>query len=275
MEKLSKQKVWQAAACLACVGLLWISLEGELGHSEFSGGSLTGKLFAMADFGFLFFLVALLLTIFHPRVAAALVLAATLLCLPFYFYILMPGPYRRMFKGEYSVPLERPFVWDNWAVVGVLSLVIAAFLSLHSFSKERLTRKASKNMKSAARTFLVVLLISPCLLGQSKRGTVCVAPNSPERPKVSSPGDDYNPATLSIGIDKRPPIPWPHKEGVKIDDLDVGERHLVVLTSDGKKIKSFWLRFKDYETPDSCISFDGYQGVHVDDQRSSPRCKCK
>jgi hypothetical protein len=137
MEKLSKQKLWQAAACLACVGLLWISLEREFGLTEFFGGSLTGRLFAMADFGFLFFLMALLLTIFYPRVAAALVLAAALLCLPFYLYILMPGPYRRIFKGEYSVPLQRPFVWDNWAVVGVLSLVIAAFLSLHSFSKER------------------------------------------------------------------------------------------------------------------------------------------
>lgn len=130
-------------------------------------------------------------------------------------------------------------------------------------------------MKSAARSFWIVLLMSPCLLGQPRRRTVCVAPNSPERPKLTSPGDDYNPATLSIRIDKRPPIPWPHKESVKIDDFDVGERHLVVLTSDGKRIKSFWLRFKDYETTDLCIRFDGYQGVQVDDQKSSPWCKCK
>jgi hypothetical protein len=93
--------------------------------------------------------------------------------------------------------------------------------------------------------------------------------------KLTSPGDDYNPATLSMRIDKRPPIPWPHKESVKIGDLDVGERHLVVLTSDGKRIKSFWLRFKDYETTDLCIHFDGYQGVQVEDQKSSPWCKCK
>jgi hypothetical protein len=136
MEKLSKQSHWQAAACLACAGLLWIHLDA-FGASEFSGGPVTGKLFTMAELGSLLFFVALLLTVFFPRVAAAIALAATLLCLPFYLYILMPGPYRQIFKGEYSAPLQRPFVWDNWAVVGVLGLVIAAFLSVHSLSKRR------------------------------------------------------------------------------------------------------------------------------------------
>ena len=136
MEKHSKQKVWQAAAFFACVGVLWIRLD-DFGASEFSGGRLTGKLFTMADLGSLLFLVALLLTIFFPRVAAVIALAATLLCLPFYLYILMPGPYRQIFKGEYSVSLQRPFVWNNWAVVGVLSLVIAAFLSLQGLSNGR------------------------------------------------------------------------------------------------------------------------------------------
>ena len=134
MQKLNKQKVCQAVACLACVGVLWIRLD-DFGASEFSGGRLTGKLFTMADLGSLLFLVALLLTIFFPRVAAAIALAATLLCLPFYLYILIPGPYRQIFKGEYSATLQRPFVWNNWAVVGVLSLAIAAFFSLHSLSK--------------------------------------------------------------------------------------------------------------------------------------------
>ena len=136
MGKLSKQKVWPAAAFFACVVVLWICLD-DFGASEFSGGRLTGKLFTMADLGSLLFLVALLLTIFFPRVAAVIALAATLLCLPFYLYILMPGPYRQIFKGEYSVSLQRPFVWNNWAVVGVLSLVIAAFLSLQGLSNGR------------------------------------------------------------------------------------------------------------------------------------------
>ena len=136
MGKLNKQNLWQAAACLACVGVLWIRLD-DFGASEFSGGRITGKLFTMADLGSLLFLVALLLTFLFPRVAATIALAATLLCLPFYLYILVPGLYRQMFKGEYSDPLQRPFVWNNWAVVGVLSLVIAAFLSLQRLSNGR------------------------------------------------------------------------------------------------------------------------------------------
>ena len=136
MEKLSKNQVWQAAAYLACAGAFWIRLDG-FGASEFSSGRISGKLFTIADLGSLLFIVALLVTIYFPRVAAAIALAATLLGLPLYLYIVMPGPYRQIFKGEYSVPLQRPFVWNNWAVVGILSLVIAAFLSLHSLSKKQ------------------------------------------------------------------------------------------------------------------------------------------
>jgi hypothetical protein len=134
MEKHRKQKLWLATACIACVGVLSIHLN-DFGASEFIGGRLTGKLFAMADVACLLFLVAPLSTIFFPRVAAATVLAATLLCLPLYLYILMPGPYRWIFKGEYSVALQKTFVWNNWAVVGVLSLVTSAFLSILNFSK--------------------------------------------------------------------------------------------------------------------------------------------
>jgi hypothetical protein len=91
----------------------------------------------MADLGSALFLAALLLTIFFPRAAAAFALTAALLCLPFYLYILMPGTYRWIFKGEYSVPLQRPFVWNNWAAVGILTLGISGILSLRSFFKSR------------------------------------------------------------------------------------------------------------------------------------------
>jgi hypothetical protein len=134
MVKMSKQKVWQAIAFLTCTGVLWIHLD-DFGASEFSGGRLTGKLFTMADLGALLFLLALLLTMFFPRVASTVAFVASLLCLPFYLYILMPGPYRQIFKGEYSVPLQRPFVWNNWAAIGVVSLLLAAILGVRSFFK--------------------------------------------------------------------------------------------------------------------------------------------
>ena len=136
MDKFRKQNLWQAGACLFCTGVLWIHLDA-FGGSEFSGGHITGKLFTMAELACLLFSVALLSTIFFPRVAAAIVLASTLLCLPFYLYILMPGPYRHIFKGEYAVPLQRSFAWNSWAVVGVLGILVATFSSLYSLSKGR------------------------------------------------------------------------------------------------------------------------------------------
>jgi hypothetical protein len=85
------------------VGVLWIHLN-NYGAAEFSSGRLKGKLFAMADLGSLLFLAALFLAMFSARIAAAIVLTASLLCLPFDLYILRPGPYQRIFKVEYSVP---------------------------------------------------------------------------------------------------------------------------------------------------------------------------
>jgi hypothetical protein len=136
MEKPSKQKVFQAIACLLCVAVLWIHLN-DFGASEFGRGRLTGRLFTLADYSSVLFLAAFLLTFFLPRVAAAVVWTASLLCLPFYLYMLLPEPYRLAFKGEYSVPLQKPIVWNNWAVAGTLSVFLAAVVSVRSLFKER------------------------------------------------------------------------------------------------------------------------------------------
>ncbi len=77
-------------------------------------------------------------------------------------------------------------------------------------------------------------------------GSVCVLPNSPERPTRISPGGEYNPDTLTVRIDKREPIRWPHKKPAIIENLDMQDSHLVVLTSDGKRIQSFRFNFSDY-----------------------------
>jgi hypothetical protein len=124
----------------------------------------------------------------------------------------------------------------------------------------------------AAITLLVVLLIYPTISAQTESGTVCVIPNSEKPPTRISPGGSYNPVTLLLKIDRRPAIPWPHKEPLKIEGLDLTERHLVVLISDGKRIQSFWFRFAAFNA--ACISFDGYQGVNLQEARP-PYCKCK
>ena len=136
MRKLAKEKTWQAAACFACIVVLWVHFD-NFGPSEFGGGWLTGSLFRMAELGSLFFLAALVLTFFLRRTAATIALAAVLLCFPFYLYILMPGPYRWIFKGEYSVPLHYTFHWDTWVAVGVFSLLFVAVLSFRSYSSSK------------------------------------------------------------------------------------------------------------------------------------------
>jgi hypothetical protein len=122
--------------------------------------------------------------------------------------------------------------------------------------------------------FLLCFLLSQILSADPGLGTICVAPNSAKKPPRISPGGDYDPATLLLKIDKRSAVPWPHKESLKIEGLDLQERHLVVLISDGKRIQSFWFRFADYKSQNLCIAFDGYQGVDLQ-ANGSLWCKCK
>lgn len=136
MTRPNKQKVWQAAAFIAGVAVLWIHLD-DFGNSEFIGGWLTGKIFSLADFGGILFLFALLLTVFLPRVASAVALLASLLCLPLYLYVVAPGPFRRIFKGAYSVSLQHPFVWDWSAMSGIATLVFAATCSIYALRSLR------------------------------------------------------------------------------------------------------------------------------------------
>jgi len=112
-------------------------------------------------------------------------------------------------------------------------------------------------------------------VAQPPVGTLCVIPNSTERPARISPGGDYDPATLTFRIDKRQPIPWPHKRMVRIEDLSVADRHLIVLTSNGKRTPSFWFRFPSQEETKLCVYFDGYQGVDLQSGQSARWCKCK
>jgi hypothetical protein len=88
-----------------------------------------------------------------------------------------------------------------------------------------------------------------------KSGSMCVLPNSPEPPTRISPGGEYNPDTLTIRVDKGDPIRWPHKQPVLINDLDLQTNHLVVLTSDGKRIQSFRFKFSEDDDARLCIYY--------------------
>ena len=124
-----KQKFRQAGICLLCVALAW-RYGAELEGTEFGGGRITGPLLDLYDVGLLFFILALLLTFFYLRIAAAIALAASLLCLPLYLDLAAPGPFRWVFRGQYSVPITAGFVWNRSNVVGILSLSLATCVSV-------------------------------------------------------------------------------------------------------------------------------------------------
>jgi len=110
---------------------------------------------------------------------------------------------------------------------------------------------------------------------QGKSGTVCVLPNSSDPPTRISPGGMYNPATLTVRVDKGKPILWPHQQPVRIENLSLEGLHLVVLASDGKRIQSFRFRFSDYKQSKLCLYFDGYQGVQLENGANALWCKCR
>jgi len=116
---------------------------------------------------------------------------------------------------------------------------------------------------------------TPSIDANGKKGSICVLPNSPEPPTRISPGGEYNPDTLTVLFDKRQSIRWPHKEPVRIDGLDLQTNHLVVLTSDGKRIQSFRFKFSEDDDARVCVYFDGYQGVQLGNTKNALWCKVK
>jgi hypothetical protein len=126
-------------------------------------------------------------------------------------------------------------------------------------------------LKLSAIVLLCCLFLAQAPRDDSNYGAICVPPISTERPTRLL--IDYNPATLALRIDKRKAIRWPHVEETKIEDLDLKQRHLVVITSDGKSIQSFWFRFADYKSEYLCLGFDGFPAELK--ASGTSWCKCK
>ena len=132
MKKPGRNELLQAAAFLLCLAVAWID---DFGAPD--GGRIAGPIYSMFDDGWPLFFLAVLFTFFYPRVASALAIAATLLCLPLYLYLIAPGLFRSIFPGNWKSPLEANLIWNTWAVAGLLSLAVAVFGSVRSFSGAR------------------------------------------------------------------------------------------------------------------------------------------
>ena len=85
----------------------------------------------------------------------------------------------------------------------------------------------------------------------------------------------YNPDTLTLRVDKQVPLHWPRKAPVLINGLDLQDNHLVVLTSDGKRVQSFRFNFSEDDDARLCVYYDGYQGVQLGNTKNAGWCRVK
>ena len=136
-------------------------------------------------------------------------------------------------------------------------------------------------MKTELIAATLVLFISPfCMSAQQATGSVCVAARLDDpfwRESATLPSGEINSHGLKVKIDKRPATAWPERKSLKIEGLDLTERHLlVVLDSGGKAIESVRFKFSDYKSSELCMAYDGYQGIGLQEAtRRTPWCKCR
>ena len=135
MKKPGRQQLGLALSCLVCVIVALRNTNGLEG-TEFSGGWLTGPLLSMTDIGTVLFVLALIVTFLYPRIAGAIVLASSLLCLPLYLYFIVPVPFNKIFGfgHQFKVQPSGGFHWDRWAIAGVLTLAVTIYISLRGFA---------------------------------------------------------------------------------------------------------------------------------------------
>ena len=139
-------------------------------------------------------------------------------------------------------------------------------------------------MGSVVNTALMVvtlaLLVPISGTAQGGLGSVCVAARIDDpffKEPAVLPNGEINSRGLKVRVDKRPVEEWPQRKSLKFDGLDTNERHLlVVLDSSGKPIESVRFKFSDYKSTGLCMSYDGYQGIGLQEAtRRTPWCKCR
>lgn len=135
MKKPEKHQVWLAVSCLVCMIVALRNTNGLEG-TEFSGGWLTGPLLSMIDIGTVLFVLALVAAFMYPRIAGAVGLTSSLLCLPLYLYLIAPVPFAHIFAfgHPFKVQPSGGVHWDKWAIAGVLTLAVTTYVCLRGLA---------------------------------------------------------------------------------------------------------------------------------------------
>lgn len=136
-------------------------------------------------------------------------------------------------------------------------------------------------MNCSRRVILLVFALMACHLAcaQQDSGSVCVAARADDpfwKEAPTLPDGKINSHGLKLKVDKRPAVLWLLQKSLKIEGLELGERHvLAVLDSTGKPIESLRFRFSEYKSTELCMAYDGYQGIGMQEiSRRTPWCKC-
>jgi hypothetical protein len=130
-------------------------------------------------------------------------------------------------------------------------------------------------LKLTAVILLAALLLRPALAAETQ-GTICIAPIPVGAPTTSAPGLMCVAGNLSLRIDSQSAMAWPRGGSQKIEGLDVGAPHRVVVLCDGKPQQSFRFRFSQFKSQKLCLFInDLYQTAQLWEASRSPWCKCR
>jgi hypothetical protein len=134
-------------------------------------------------------------------------------------------------------------------------------------------------MKTGLMVIAIILLAPFIGAAQPTTGSVCVSARIDDpfwKEPATLPNGEINSHGLRVRVDKRPAQDWPQRKSLKLDDLDISERHLLVtLDSRGKAVESLRFKFADYKSADLCMTYDSYQGIGLQEAtRKTPWCKC-
>jgi hypothetical protein len=129
---MSNEKLRQSGSYLLCAGVAF-AVPNRLVAIE-SDSLVTGALLRLHNLGFWLFVLALLMAFLYRRIAAVEALVAAFFCTPLCLYLIAPGIFQSVFRGEY--PLGEPvvFAWRVWAILSVASLAAAIYVSVRAFS---------------------------------------------------------------------------------------------------------------------------------------------
>jgi hypothetical protein len=132
----SKRDRTLAAVCVLGTIVSWRFMD-YLGPTEFRGGTVTRPMWILLTLALDLYPLAAFLAFFYLPLAAGIALLAGVVALPIYLLFLFPGPFHRMFSGQWSVMATSNFNLDPWSLIGIATIAAVLFLSIRIFRPSR------------------------------------------------------------------------------------------------------------------------------------------